>query len=275
MRRLPEADEASELPWVSGLAQWALERKPSDSEFKVEWLALKPLYPRAPQRWRRLIAKLLSATTFRDAEIAPPGWWHVDPEFAPMLRDNFVISDAPLRSPMPQDCDRVIAKLDERFEKVEPLIDELFQQHRRYLNATGDAQYFVRAVHALGRELIERIGDNPHARAHKVQALAREGLKWRPHDRYLWALWRDALVADDAPEAAELIGWEFELWLRASQVTDKEPAIAGLHSSLRPMLRVIEGGRSIKDAFSEARETIISALHDANEAALGETLLAA
>ena len=42
-RRLPEADEASELPWVSGLAQWALERKPSDSEFKVEWLALKPL----------------------------------------------------------------------------------------------------------------------------------------------------------------------------------------------------------------------------------------
>lgn len=68
---------------------------------------------------------------------------------------------------------------------------------------------------------------------------------------------------------------QVELWLRASQVTDKEPAIAGLHSALRPMLRVIEGGRSIRDALSETRETVISALHDANEAALGEMLLAA
>src|SRR5262249_40104694 len=80
--------------------------------------------------------------------------------------------------------------------------------HRRYLNATGDAQYFVRAIHSLGRELIERGGDNPHARAQKVQALVREGLRWEPYSPYLWALWRDALVADDALDAAELIGWE-------------------------------------------------------------------
>jgi hypothetical protein len=68
---------------------------------------------------------------------------------------------------------------------------------------------------------------------------------------------------------------KFELWLRASQITDKEPAIAGLHSALRPMLRVIEGGRSIDDAFSEGHGIVIRALHDANEAVLGEALLAA
>jgi tetratricopeptide (TPR) repeat protein len=41
-----------------------------------------------------------------------------------------------------------------------------------------------------------------------------------------------------------------ELWLREPQIADKEPAIAGLHSDLRRVLRVIEGGRSLKDAFT-------------------------
>lgn len=205
LRRLPYVDEPV---WVSGLAQWALARHPSDSEFKAEWMALKPLYPRAPQSWRRLVAKLLSAPTFKEHEIEAPAWWHVDPDFAPMVQGTYRSSDAPLRSPLPRDCDRVIERLDQPFANVEPLIDELFQAHRQYLHATGDAQYFVRAVHALGRALIEQGGDQPRARAQKTQALVREGLRWKPYDRYLWALWRDAFVADGTPEAAELIGWE-------------------------------------------------------------------
>jgi hypothetical protein len=112
LRRLPKTTEDSELPWVSGLAQWAVARTPSDNEFKAEWLALKPLYPRSPQRWRRLIWKLLSARTFRDAGIDAPAWWHVDPDFAPMTQSSFTVQDVPLRSPMPEDCDRVIEKFD-------------------------------------------------------------------------------------------------------------------------------------------------------------------
>src|SRR5271154_1589836 len=73
LRRLPENEDGAEVTWVSGLAQWALAQNPSDREFKAEWLALKPLYPRAPQRWRRAVAKLLSAPTYRNADIAPPG----------------------------------------------------------------------------------------------------------------------------------------------------------------------------------------------------------
>ena len=72
-------------------------------------------------------------------------------------------------------------------------------------------------------------------------------------------------------EAAQKV----DLWLREPRETNKEPVIAGLHSALRPVLRVIEGGRSINDAFGKMRETIISALHDANEAIHGEALLAA
>jgi tetratricopeptide (TPR) repeat protein len=205
---LRRISKVGEPVWLSGLAQWALTQHPSDNDFKAEWLALKPLYPRAPQSWRKLIAKLLSAPTFKDRGIEAPAWWHVDSDFAPMVQGTYISSDAPLRSPLPRDCDRVIEKLGERFEDVEPLIDQLFQGHRRYLYTTGDGRYLVRAIHALGHALIEGGGDQPHARAQKAQALVREGLRWEPYDRYLWTLWRDALAADDAIEAAELIGWE-------------------------------------------------------------------
>lgn len=209
LRRLSSADQGSELPWVSGLAQWAVARHPSDAEFKAEWFALKPLYPRAPESWRKIVAKLLSAPAFKDVEIEAPEWWRVDTDFAPMVKGAYRSSEAPLRSPLPQDCDRVIEQLGEPFDKAEPLIDGLLASHRKYLNATGHAQYFVRAIHALGTALIDGSDDVPHARAKKAQAMASEGLKWEPYNRHLWALWRDALVADDALEAAELVGWEF------------------------------------------------------------------
>jgi tetratricopeptide (TPR) repeat protein len=244
LRRLPKFEKSTDL-WVPGLAQWALARQPSDAEFKAEWLALKPLYPRTPQSWRTLIARLLSAPTFKDAELDAPAWWHVDPDFAPMLRENFTFSDAPLRSPMPQECNRIIEKLDERFEDVEPSIDDLFVRHRRYLHATGDAQYFVRAIHALGRELIARGGDNPHQRAQKVQGLVREGLSWQPHDRYLWSLWRDALLADGAPEAAELVGWEY---------VRRDPANPGARTDLATLLA--RSLNKLDEAETLLRETI-------------------
>jgi tetratricopeptide (TPR) repeat protein len=66
-----------------------------------------------------------------------------------------------------------------------------------------------------------------------------------------------------------------EAWLRDPQPTEKEPAIAGLHSALHPVLRVIEGGRSLREAFIDESDLVVSALHDANEAALGEIILAA
>jgi len=247
LRRLPSVSDPAQLPWVAGLAQWALAQHPSDSEFKAEWLALKSLYPRTPQNWRRLVAKLLSATTFKDAEIEPPAWWHVDKDFASMVQGTFQSSDAPLRSPLPRDCDRVISKLDETFEDVEPLIDDLLGGHRKYLYATGDAQYFVRAIHALARELIERGGDNPHARAQRAQMLAREGLKWQPHDPFLWSLWRDALESDGAVDAAELVGWE----MIRRDATDAE-ARNQLAELLIRSDRLSDAASIIQEAFDRA-----------------------
>ena len=208
LRRLPEGASGSEAPWLAGLAQWALARRPSDSAFKAEWLALKALYPRQAERWRKLVGALLSTSAFRDAEIEPPAWWGGDPDFASLARQGRRSSGRPLRSPLPADCNEVIARFGEPFGKVEPSIDALMRDHRRYRDITGDSQYMVRAIHFLGQALIAPGGDDPAARAHKAQVLAREGLAWDPFNPFLWSLWRDALAAEGAPEAAELVGWE-------------------------------------------------------------------
>ena len=208
LRRLDDAPNGAEAPFVAGLAQWALARNPTDEAFKAEWMALKPLYPRAPARWRTLVGRLLATKAFQDREIEAPAWWRVDTDFAPMAREDFRLSGERLRNPGPEACDGVLNRMFEPWTRVEPLIDGLMKSEHRFLSATGDSQFFVRTLHRLGAALIQPTSDAPHARARKAQALAREGIDWEPYDRHLWALWRDALLAGGAPEAAERVGWE-------------------------------------------------------------------
>ncbi|MCU1348040.1 MAG: hypothetical protein JWO56_1070, partial [Acidobacteria bacterium] len=207
LRYLPDHSGGSEVPWLSGLANWALARKPSPEDFKAAWFALKLLYPRAPHRWRKLVGDLLSTRRFADAGIHASAWWDIDNDFAPMQKQNFVGS-ATLQSPFPDDCARVIDHLSKPFAVVEPRIDQLLSGHRRYLHATGNSEYIVRAIHSLGKALIARAADEPRRRSLKAQTLAREGLMWAPNDMYLWGLWFDALVADGSLQGAEMIGWE-------------------------------------------------------------------
>ncbi|HEY1931608.1 MAG TPA: tetratricopeptide repeat protein [Acetobacteraceae bacterium] len=208
LRRLPQSPAGSEAPWVAGLAHWALAQKPTRAEFQAEWLALKPLYPRTAERWRELVARLLATSQFRDMRSELQDLWLGDPDFRPLTRSNYHPAGAPLRSPSPEDCNAEIERFEQSWARVEPRLDILLQRHRLFLSATGDPQYFVRAVHAVGVALIRPGADQPGARARKAQTLVREGLEWQPYDRYLWALWRDALAAEGALEAAELIGWE-------------------------------------------------------------------
>jgi tetratricopeptide (TPR) repeat protein len=206
LRRLPETESGSEVPWLAGLAHWALAEHPSESEFNAEWLALKALYPRSPHRWRELVARLLSTPTF--AGMKPPAWWGSDPDFAQLQPETTPTQRTSLRSPLPSEARNLVARFNERFLDIEPRIDALFERHRRFVNQTGDPQYFVRAVHVVGDALLDRGGDDPHARARKAQLLAREGLTWEPRNPFLWSLWRDALAEDGLLDAAELVGWE-------------------------------------------------------------------
>ncbi len=72
----------------------------------------------------------------------------------------------------------------------------------------------------------------------------------------------------------EAAAW-VEHWLRGGPERSEEPAVTALRTLMRPVLRVIEGGKSAAAAIAECRTTVVHALHDANEATLGDALLAA
>lgn len=205
LRYLPDHANGSELPWLVGLARWALTNDPPDAKFKSIWLGLKALYPRSPQRWRKLVAEVLSLPEFVDADVMAPAWWQVDSDFRTL--DPRVTSRI-LRSPYPDDCYRVIDRFAESFDTVDGLINELMTRHRRYLYVTGNSDFMVRAIHALGKALLRNDGHRDGHRALKAQTLAREGLAWAPNDMYLWSLWVDSLVALGDMTTAELVGWE-------------------------------------------------------------------
>lgn len=64
-------------------------------------------------------------------------------------------------------------------------------------------------------------------------------------------------------EAAQIV----ELWLRQDDISDDAPDAAVLHSSLCPILKIIED--PITDVFIEKRATLIRAVHNAKEATVG------
>jgi hypothetical protein len=49
-------------------------------------------------------------------------------------------------------------------------------------------------------------------------------------------------------------------------------AVAVLRAGLGPVLRLIDNGSEAPDAFRAARETVLTVLHDANEAGLDEDI---
>jgi tetratricopeptide (TPR) repeat protein len=207
LRRLPQAN--SDLPWLAGLAHWALARKPNGAAFRAEWLALKSLYPRNPSSWRTQVTQLLDTSLFSDAGITAPGWWgEADPDLRLRPRGPNQSSPEVLRSPGPEACIAVIGRLGEPFASMRANIDALVAGHRRFLSATGQPSYFSRMVHALGSALMDQPADSPAERARLAEALAREALAWEPNNGFLWSVWHRALIAQGRLQAAELLGWE-------------------------------------------------------------------
>ena len=207
LRRLPKGE--GDLPWLAGLAHWALAREPSTEAFRAEWLALKPLYPRNLEVWRDLVTRLLGTKEFRDAGIEPPGWWGTaDRALAARPRAPNQRLPQELRSPGPDACAAVIARLGRPFGVTRADIDQLVDAHRRFRDATGDPQFFLKMVHALGSALVDLPADAPVERARLAEKLAREAVTWAPYDDYRWSLWHRALIAQGRLVAAELVGWE-------------------------------------------------------------------
>jgi tetratricopeptide (TPR) repeat protein len=216
LRRLPGAPlDGTEAPWLAGLAQWALARKPSNDAFLAEWRPLKGLYPATPALWRERVATVLGAKPFKDAGIKAPEWWTADPDFQARLLTGHVVrrtrGEASL-SPVPRKDWKLVVEAIERGEplpKLRPRVDQIAHRQRQYAEGTGDPYFLVRMFTNFGMKLIEHGTDARAERAQIAQALAQEALQWEPHNVFAWSLWRDALVEQGAFEAAELVGWEF------------------------------------------------------------------
>jgi tetratricopeptide (TPR) repeat protein len=87
-------------------------------------------------------------------------------------------------------------------------VERLSNAHRRYADATGDTYYLVRTACNVGMRLLRENPAERAARGEVAAELAREALDYEPANVFAWALWRDALAAQGALEAAERVGWE-------------------------------------------------------------------
>jgi hypothetical protein len=203
LRRLPTMEQqTSEAPWLAGLAQWAMARQPSQTEFAAEWLALKRVYPRQPHQWRQEIAALLRTAKYSQAEIQPPAWWASDPQLAVMNWRNLTFWDGH-RSPMPYDCSVLIDRLQSKpYVEMAPTIEGFVNAHVRFARATGISDHLVAAMHQLGKALVATRVEAACARA---EQLARLALHWQPFNAHSWSLWADGLEARGAVKASEIV----------------------------------------------------------------------
>jgi hypothetical protein len=80
LRRLPDGETASVVPWMTGLAVWASAQRPTEAAFSAQWLGLKLQYPRTPNFWRDCVAEVLDDPMFAGQGLAAPAWWVCDPE---------------------------------------------------------------------------------------------------------------------------------------------------------------------------------------------------
>lgn len=203
LRLRPKAETESDVAgWIAGLANWAVAQDPGPEAFYREWRYLKRLHPRTPKSWRREVKRLMAQARFREADVPLLDWWARDDDLKPLLRENAKHA-APDRSPMPDECGRLIANMGEAgFDATAADIRDFVRRHEVFADATGITEHLLAAFHQLGQALI-KTGET--SAVDLAEELARISLRWKPTDAHSWAFWADALEAKGAAGAAELV----------------------------------------------------------------------
>lgn len=207
LRRLPEATGRGDMPWIVGVAEWALATRPTEARFQRVWRPLRRLYPANPTRVRRAVYTALDRKPFRDAGFEPPAWWSCD------LEINRPAAQKPQRLFEPPSPDTREAILEEMkngqpFSSFKARFDQLTRDHKRYAERSGDGYFLVRTFCNIGRRLIDNMSESRHERSAYAQELARDALGYEPNNPIAWSLWRDALAAGGDFAAAIGVGWE-------------------------------------------------------------------
>jgi tetratricopeptide (TPR) repeat protein len=221
LRRLPlsPADDSNEEAVCHGIARWAARQRPDRQTFLARWREIESAYPRTPMYWPPLVADVIAATEDYLAQQAEHGtvtfpaaaWWQEDlelPEVRPGQRRPPSERKRPFEPPPREMHETILRDVGTPVAGLRLRIDRLRNGHRRYADASGDTYYLVRTACNVGMRLLRENPPERAARGEVAATLARDALDYETANVFAWALWRDALEAQGALEAAGEVGWE-------------------------------------------------------------------
>lgn len=221
LRRLPLGldNDSNEEAVCHGIARWADRQRPDQESFLARWREIESAYPRSLMYWPPLVADVIAATEDYLAQQAERGsvsfpaaaWWRDELEL-PVVRPGQHPPPSgrkrPIEPPAREMHEVVLKDTNSAITALQPRIQRLLSAHRRYADATGDTYYLVRTACNVGMRLLRANPVERAARGAVATRLARDALDYEPSNVFAWALWRNALAAQGALNAAEEVGWE-------------------------------------------------------------------
>ena len=174
--------------------------------FNRRYAALRGLFPRGPQHWRRVLQESLNGFH----EHTESG---VANELVDLLRSQHGSSSwqsesARNQSLVPatqEEWGRLQAEiLSESYQPnvLARRLFELLERNHRYAEASGVSHFFVRTLHNLGNSLLQRYQLDQDDMT-RLGRMIERALIWEPTNPYCWMLWADWFQARGLRDARE------------------------------------------------------------------------
>lgn len=212
LQLLPNQDNAqkNQMLMLQALLRHAVKIRPDANAartfFSGAFSALRGLFPRSPQHWKRVMSDALDGFL-----------QHTDGRVARALADALRTTGlaGPYRSgstgvptPVKQeewtDLQADIRYSDEQTERLSQRLFNLLKRNHEYAEATGVSHFFVHTLHNLGTSLMKRhrLGQADMTR---LGLMIERSLFWEPTNSYCWMLWAFWLRAQGYQDAHESI----------------------------------------------------------------------
>ena len=146
---------------------------------------------------------------FQKNGASAPAWWRDDDVFANIGNGGSAPPPLAIYRPRPYAAaNKAMSELGDDLAEALARVDSIVNEYRAMAYATGNSRELSLVIARLVKKLNEKRGPDRSLWSEKAQSLALEGLRWEPRNPHLWRLWREAMVAQGAIDAAELVGWE-------------------------------------------------------------------
>ena len=168
------------------------ESSGSRTFFNRRFAALRGLFPRGPEHWNRILDEALDDfLRYANERVAVD---LVDTLRTTMLAGHGKSSTGkpPFYTPVTQeewsDLQSDILSFEQPPEMLARRLFEILEQNHDYAVATGVSHFFVRTLHNLGTNLLER-HQLVETDMTRFGLMIERSLVWEPTDPYLWMLW--------------------------------------------------------------------------------------